>query len=144
MRARLIKLSGSNACPAKAIITIISGKSNKKAFLKSPLEFTRVSSGFATRVHPVTGNIRQHQRHRFCRSDGNPDPRGCRRYNQFLGMAKRLRQLYRFKTLGCIFHCLRTYEPHRSGYVQRQKGKSGRHHRIRWINRPQYRPTSSL
>ena len=48
--------------PGKGDYYDFSGKSNKKAFLKSPLEFTRVSSGFATRVHPVTGNIRQLRR----------------------------------------------------------------------------------
>ena len=37
------------------------GKALKKAFLKSPVAFTRISSGFSMRVHPVTGNWKQHK-----------------------------------------------------------------------------------
>lgn len=48
------------------------GKSQKKAFLKSPLEFTRVSSGFSMRVHPVTGKIRQHKGIDFAAPTGTP------------------------------------------------------------------------
>lgn len=58
--------------PGKGDYYDFSGKSNKKAFLKSPLEFTRVSSGFATRVHPVTGNIRQHKGIDFAAPTGTP------------------------------------------------------------------------
>ena len=58
--------------PGKGGYYDFNGKSNKKAFLKSPLEFTRVSSGFATRVHPVTGNIRQHKGIDFAAPTGTP------------------------------------------------------------------------
>ena len=58
--------------PGKGDYYDFSGKSNKKAFLKSPLEFTRVSSGFATRIHPVTGNIRQHKGIDFAAPTGTP------------------------------------------------------------------------
>ncbi|MGL4575386.1 MAG: peptidoglycan DD-metalloendopeptidase family protein [Burkholderiaceae bacterium] len=36
------------------------GKSLRKAFLRTPVEFTRVSSGFGTRNHPIFGYTRQH------------------------------------------------------------------------------------
>ncbi|MFM2400146.1 MAG: hypothetical protein RL341_2303 [Pseudomonadota bacterium] len=36
------------------------GKSLRKAFLRTPVEFTRVSSGFGTRNHPIFGYNRQH------------------------------------------------------------------------------------
>jgi murein DD-endopeptidase MepM/ murein hydrolase activator NlpD len=39
----------------------LDGKSLKKAFLKSPLEFSRVSSGFANRVHPISGQWKAHK-----------------------------------------------------------------------------------
>ncbi len=58
--------------PGKGDYYDFNGKSNKKAFLRSPLEFTRVSSGFATRVHPVTGNIRQHKGIDFAAPTGTP------------------------------------------------------------------------
>jgi murein DD-endopeptidase MepM/ murein hydrolase activator NlpD len=36
------------------------GKSLRKAFLRTPVEFTRVSSGFGMRSHPISGYTRQH------------------------------------------------------------------------------------
>jgi murein DD-endopeptidase MepM/ murein hydrolase activator NlpD len=37
------------------------GKNVRKAFLRSPLEFSRVTSGFAMRLHPLLGTWRQHR-----------------------------------------------------------------------------------
>jgi murein DD-endopeptidase MepM/ murein hydrolase activator NlpD len=48
------------------------GKSLKKAFLKSPLEFSRISSGFAMRVHPISGKWKQHQGVDFAAAIGTP------------------------------------------------------------------------
>lgn len=48
------------------------GKSLKKAFLKSPLEFSRVSSGFSMRVHPISGNWKQHKGIDFAAATGTP------------------------------------------------------------------------
>lgn len=48
------------------------GKSLKKAFLKSPLEFTRVSSGFAMRLHPISGQWKQHTGVDFAAVTGTP------------------------------------------------------------------------
>lgn len=48
------------------------GKSLKKAFLKSPLEFSRVSSGFAMRVHPISGRWKQHKGVDFAAPTGTP------------------------------------------------------------------------
>jgi murein DD-endopeptidase MepM/ murein hydrolase activator NlpD len=48
------------------------GKSLKKAFLKSPIEFTRISSGFAMRVHPISGQWKQHQGVDFAAPSGTP------------------------------------------------------------------------
>jgi murein DD-endopeptidase MepM/ murein hydrolase activator NlpD len=38
----------------------LQGQSKKRAFLASPLEFSRVSSGFAMRFHPIQQKWRQH------------------------------------------------------------------------------------
>lgn len=48
------------------------GKSLKKAFLKSPLEFSRVSSGFSMRVHPISGQWKRHQGVDFAAPTGTP------------------------------------------------------------------------
>jgi murein DD-endopeptidase MepM/ murein hydrolase activator NlpD len=48
------------------------GKSLKKAFLKSPLEFSRVSSGFSMRMHPISGQWRQHKGVDFAAAIGTP------------------------------------------------------------------------
>ncbi|MFZ6674292.1 peptidoglycan DD-metalloendopeptidase family protein [Undibacterium sp. Xuan67W] len=48
------------------------GKSLKKAFLKSPLEFTRVSSGFSMRVHPISGQWKAHKGVDFAAVTGTP------------------------------------------------------------------------
>ena len=48
------------------------GKSLKRAFLKSPLEFSRVSSGFAVRVHPISGKVKQHKGIDFAAPSGTP------------------------------------------------------------------------
>lgn len=37
------------------------GRNLKQAFLRSPLEFSRVTSGFALRFHPILGTWRQHK-----------------------------------------------------------------------------------
>ncbi|MGI4847181.1 MAG: peptidoglycan DD-metalloendopeptidase family protein [Janthinobacterium lividum] len=48
------------------------GKSLKKAFLKSPLEFTRISSGFSMRLHPILGKWKQHKGVDFAAAMGTP------------------------------------------------------------------------
>jgi len=48
------------------------GKSLKKAFLKSPLAFTRISSGFSMRVHPISGQWKQHKGVDFAAAIGTP------------------------------------------------------------------------
>jgi murein DD-endopeptidase MepM/ murein hydrolase activator NlpD len=48
------------------------GKSLKKAFLKSPLEFSRISSGFSMRVHPISGKWKRHQGVDFAAATGTP------------------------------------------------------------------------
>ena len=49
------------------------GESLKKAFLKAPLQFTRISSGFSyARRHPVTGKIRPHTAVDYAAPMGTP------------------------------------------------------------------------
>jgi murein DD-endopeptidase MepM/ murein hydrolase activator NlpD len=48
------------------------GKSMKKAFLKSPIAFTRISSGFSMRVHPISGKWKRHEGVDFAAPTGTP------------------------------------------------------------------------
>jgi murein DD-endopeptidase MepM/ murein hydrolase activator NlpD len=50
----------------------LDGKALKKAFLKSPIEFSRISSGFAMRSHPITGDWKQHKGVDFAAPNGTP------------------------------------------------------------------------
>ena len=49
------------------------GESMKKAFLKAPLQFTRISSGFSYhRKHPVTGQVKAHTAVDYAAPTGTP------------------------------------------------------------------------
>jgi murein DD-endopeptidase MepM/ murein hydrolase activator NlpD len=50
----------------------LDGKSLKRGFLKSPLEFSRISSGFAMRTHPISGNWKAHKGIDYAASQGTP------------------------------------------------------------------------
>ena len=48
------------------------GESLRKAFLASPLEFTRMSSGYGIRVHPITNDQRAHKGIDYAAPTGTP------------------------------------------------------------------------
>ncbi|NIA56612.1 peptidoglycan DD-metalloendopeptidase family protein [Massilia sp. TW-1] len=50
----------------------LDGKALKKAFLKSPVAFNRISSGFSMRVHPVFGVWKKHEGVDFAAPLGTP------------------------------------------------------------------------
>jgi murein DD-endopeptidase MepM/ murein hydrolase activator NlpD len=50
----------------------LEGQSKRRSFLASPLEFSRVSSGFATRMHPLLGQWQQHQGVDYPAPQGTP------------------------------------------------------------------------
>lgn len=48
------------------------GRSLRQGFLRSPLEFSRVSSGFGRRLHPIQRNWREHKGTDFAAPTGTP------------------------------------------------------------------------
>jgi murein DD-endopeptidase MepM/ murein hydrolase activator NlpD len=50
----------------------VDGKSLKQGFLKSPVAFTRISSSFSMRVHPISGVWKQHKGTDFAAPLGTP------------------------------------------------------------------------
>jgi murein DD-endopeptidase MepM/ murein hydrolase activator NlpD len=48
------------------------GRSLRRAFLRSPLEFTRISSGFGGRMHPIANQWRQHTGIDYAAPQGTP------------------------------------------------------------------------
>ena len=62
------------------------GKSLKRAFLRSPLEFSRVSSGFSSaRLHPISGQWRAHRGVDFPAPSGTPILATCEGVVDFAG-----------------------------------------------------------
>ena len=50
----------------------VNGQSKKRSFLASPLEFSRVTSGFAMRVHPILQQMRKHNGVDYAAPTGTP------------------------------------------------------------------------
>ena len=49
-----------------------SGESKRRSFLASPMEFSRVTSGFAMRMHPILNRMRQHNGVDYAAPKGTP------------------------------------------------------------------------
>jgi murein DD-endopeptidase MepM/ murein hydrolase activator NlpD len=65
----------------------LDGKSLKQGFLKSPLAFTRISSGFSLRVHPISGVWKQHKGIDFAAPMGTPIRASGEGTIDFVGMS---------------------------------------------------------
>ncbi|MBK5207471.1 MAG: M23 family metallopeptidase, partial [Polaromonas sp.] len=58
--------------PNKGSYYTLDGRSLRRAFLSSPVEFSRISSGFAMRFHPILQKWRAHLGTDFAASTGTP------------------------------------------------------------------------
>ena len=61
-----------DAASSKSQYYTFNGESLRKAFLASPLEFTRMSSGYGIRVHPITNDKRAHKGIDYAAPTGTP------------------------------------------------------------------------
>jgi murein DD-endopeptidase MepM/ murein hydrolase activator NlpD len=61
-----------DAASSKGQYYTFDGQSLRKAFLASPLEFTRVSRGYGIRVHPITNDKRAHKGIDYAAPTGTP------------------------------------------------------------------------
>jgi murein DD-endopeptidase MepM/ murein hydrolase activator NlpD len=61
-----------DAASSKGQYYTFKGESLRKAFLASPLEFTRMSSGYGIRVHPITNDKRAHKGIDYAAPTGTP------------------------------------------------------------------------
>ena len=57
---------------AKGAYFALDGTSKRRAFLASPLEFSRVTSGFAMRIHPIFNTWKQHNGVDYAAPTGTP------------------------------------------------------------------------
>ena len=63
---------GDGAAGAKGAYFALDGTSKQRSFLASPLEFSRVTSGFAMRIHPIFNTWKQHNGVDFAAPSGTP------------------------------------------------------------------------
>jgi hypothetical protein len=108
------------------------GQSKRRAFLASPMEFSRVTSGFAMRFHPILKSWRR----TWASTTARPPARRCapsataRRIRR---LAERLRQRRRDPPRQRPQHALCAPEPHRR--AQGPARRPGRQHRRRRLHR---------
>ena len=70
----------------------LDGQSKQRSFLASPLEFSRVTSGFAMRMHPILNTWKQHNGRRLRRAHRHAGAHRRRRRGRVRRLAERLRQ----------------------------------------------------
>jgi len=61
------------------------GRPLKRAFLKAPLQYSRISSGYGLRVHPVFGDFRNHAGIDFAAPTGTPVYAAADGFIEFVG-----------------------------------------------------------
>ena len=98
------------------------GRSSRKAFLRSPMEFSRITSGFTqARLHPVLQTMARAQGHRFRRTRGHAGARDRRRRRHVRRRAERLRQRRHPAARQHVFDRIRASVALRAGGTKRAR-----------------------
>jgi hypothetical protein len=108
------------------------GKNLRKQFLRSPLEFSRITSGFSTaRFHPVLQTWRAHKGHRLRRAHRHARESNRGRRRRHRGAPGRLRQRRGSAPPIQVHDLVWPSVRHHQGAAQRQARDAGRSHRFR-------------
>ncbi len=120
------------------------GKSLKKAFLKSPLEFSRISSGFSMRVHPISGVWKAHKGVDFAAPTGTPIRASGDGTIDFVGGKNGYGNMIVIKHWTNYSTAYAPHEPLRQRPAARRQGQPGRRDRLRRRDRLVHRPAPAL
>jgi murein DD-endopeptidase MepM/ murein hydrolase activator NlpD len=106
------------------------GRSARSAFLRSPMEFSRITSGFTmARFHPILQECASTRASTTRRLPAH-GAHDCRRRGHVLGLAKRLRKRDLRAPPGHVLHGVWTPVPDRARAQGGRQGRAGRHHRL--------------
>ena len=111
----------------------LDGQSKQRSFLANPLEFSRVTSGFSMRMHPILNSWKQAQRRRLRRPGRHAGPDDRRRRRRVRRLAERLRQRRPRSPQQRALDGVRALEP-----TRRRQGPEGRHRHDHRRGRPDW------
>lgn len=120
------------------------GSSMRKAFIRTPVDFARISSRFSLgRRHPILNKIRAHKGVDYAAPIGTPIK--ATGDGKILEAGRKgLRQRRGDPARPALSDHLRTHEPLRQGYPRRYQREAGPDHRLRRHDGPGHRPAPAL
>jgi hypothetical protein len=107
----------------------LDGQSKQRSLLSSPLEFSRVTSGFAMRMHPILNTWKQHNGVDYGAPSGTPVRTIGDGVVEFAGWQNGYGNVVHIKHNGDLTDGLRPPQPGR--HRQGRQGRAGRHDRCR-------------
>ena len=121
------------------------GKGLRKAFLRAPLDFTRISSAFnSRRLHPILGIVRAHKGTDYAAPTGTPIWSAGEGRIAFAGPQGRLRQRDDHRSRQGHLDRLRPHVAVRQVDARRPPRPAGRDDRLRGHDRARHRPAPAL
>jgi hypothetical protein len=121
------------------------GKNIRKAFLRSPLEFSRITSGFTSaRFHPVLQKWRAHKGVDYGAPTGTRVKATGNGTVEFVGVQGGYGKVVILRHQGRLHHALWSPLGLRRGPAQRQPRQPGRRDRLRRRHRAGQRPAPAL